>query len=201
MSWRVAACVALPAFSLLAGCRGELEVEPHQSCVIAAAGADEVLLAGARILQREFGRVRIDREARRVETEPVEFRTTRESGTARDLYRGPSTMRKLAHLQVSRRGADAIARLRIDVERQDTARVANLHLPTGRFGDSPAYTPIERDAATTDRQNTVWTKVRRDLRQERALLDELRESFARATVPATQTAATQPARPEPQEQP
>jgi hypothetical protein len=136
-----------------------------------------VLTAASAILRREFGRVTIDREAHTIVSQPVEFRTTRDSGTARDLYRGRSTMRRIAQFSLGRRGGSTVARLRIDIERRDTARTLSAQPPTGRISDSHAQTPIERDAATTERQNTVWSRVRRDRKLERLLLEELRERF------------------------
>jgi len=56
-------------------------------------------------------------------------------------------------------------------------------LATGAYGlyaqerattDSPGeYTAINRDAATTEKQNTVWRTVRRDKNAERAILDQI----------------------------
>ena len=189
MTCRIAVLLVLPLVITLSGCGRELEMTQQQSRVVAATDADQVLLVAADILRREFGRVRVDRVAGVVESAPVEFNTTRESGTARDLYRGRSTMRRAACLSVGERGGAVVARLRIDIERQDTAR-ALAQPPTQRVSDQPAYTPIERDAATTERQNTLWTKVRRDRRLERALLEELCEEFA---PPAAEEAA--PAQP------
>ena len=88
------------------------------------------------------------------------------------------------------RGGSTTARLRIDLERQDTAQRAASPPDAYRLSDSPAYTPIERDAATTDQQNTVWTKVKRDRSLERALLEELCEQLAPAP---SEPVAEQPA--------
>ena len=69
-----------------------------------------------------------------------------------------------------------LARLRIDVERQDTDHRRVQQYQGTRLSDTPGgHTPIERDAATTRSQNTVWARVRRDRTLERALLDELQE--------------------------
>lgn len=169
----------------------------QQARLIDSTDPDEVLKAAARLLRREFGRVNVVAETRTVMAGPTEYRTTRESGTARDLYRGGSAMRRVGRLNIGRRGDSVIARLRIDVERQDTARAAAVGPPTGRLSDTPAVTPIERDAATTERQNTVWTFVRRDERLERALLEELQELFAAPPPPrqpaGEQSAAERPA--------
>jgi len=39
--------------------------------------------------------------------------------------------------------------------------------------DTPNETPIDRDAATTEEQNTLWRTLRRDRRSERELLDAI----------------------------
>lgn len=41
--------------------------------------------------------------------------------------------------------------------------------------DTPAQTPIQRDAATTPEQNTVWQKIRRDKPAERRILAQILE--------------------------
>jgi hypothetical protein len=174
--------IALPVLVLaalgLTGCAPGLEAPRYTTCLIETDDPDRVLQAAEVVLRREFGRLTVDREQRRIESDPREYTSARDSGTARDLVGARSRMRRVASFAVVRRGSGMLARLRVDLERQDTAQRAASPPDAYRLSDSPAYTPIERDAATTRRQNTVWTKVRRDQRLERALLDELRELFA-----------------------
>ena len=174
----------LPVPLWLTGCSQGLETRSFQSRIIQPASADDVFGAAQVLLRREFGRLKIESDARRVVTEPVEYRTSSESGTARDFYGGRSTMRRTAHLSVAPRGNGAIARLRVDIERQDTARREAFQPDRNRLSDAPSQTPIERDAATSTEQNTVWTFVKRDRRLERALLAELEEQFAPTPVAA-----------------
>ena len=119
---RVMIWLCLPVLWPLAGCMDSATVEAEQQRVIRDADAGEVLTAAAAILQREFGRVKVDRAAGRITTSPVEFSTERESGTARDLYRGRSTMRRIAQFGVGAAGGQTVARLRVDIERRDTER-------------------------------------------------------------------------------
>ncbi len=181
---RMVAFSVLPALWLLTGCADTGTVQALQQRVIDDADPDEVLVAATTILQREFGRCRVDASSRRITTTPIEFTTERESGTARDLYRGRSTMRRSAQLYVARTGGQTVARIRVDVERRDTERQTIMQPQGHRLSDNPGQeTPIETDAATTAQQNTVWTYVRRDRTLERAILDELREQFARLAAP------------------
>ncbi len=170
----------LGAAGFVAGCVDAAAVESLQQRAIPNADPDQVLAAATTILQREFGRVRVDPAARRIVTAPVEYTTERDSGTARDLYRGRSTMRRSATFMVGRSGGETVARLRVDIERRDTGRQMVMQPQAYRLSDSPGQeTPISVDAATTADQNAVWTRVRRDRQLERELLDELREQFAR----------------------
>jgi len=43
--------------------------------------------------------------------------------------------------------------------------------------DTPNDTPIDRDAATTEEQNTLWRTLRRDRRSERELLDAIEQAI------------------------
>jgi hypothetical protein len=180
----------VPVLVVVAGCAETPGVRTHQEeWAIAGADPDAVLAEAGAVLQREFGRVKIDRGARRIETAPVEYTTSRGSGAVRDVYGGRSTMRRVAYFTVGSRGGTTVAALQVNVERRDTVQRAVTPATGYRLSDSPgAETPVDRDAATTLEQNTVWTFVRRDRTLERQLLDEVRERFARgeaATQPAT----------------
>jgi hypothetical protein len=191
---RILGLVVLSGLVALMGCTDTVRPDARQERVIQDAEPDEVLAAATAILQREFGRVKVDRVARRITTAPVEFTTERDSGTMRDLYRGRSTMRRVGQLEVGRSAGRTVARLRVDVERRDTERQAVMRPRAYRLSDDPGQeTPIDVDAATTAQQNTIWTRVRRDRTLERALLDELREQFARLTLPPENAVAPAPA--------
>jgi hypothetical protein len=167
--------------------------------VIQAAVPDEVLAAAAQLLKREFGRVRIERGSRVIDAGPLEYTTERDSGTARDLVGGRSTMRRVANFGVSQVGGNTLARLRVDLERRDTERQMLMRPHAYRLSDNPGQeTPLDADAATSSQQNTVWTRVRRDRALERALLDELREQFAAReleTAPAPEVPSGTPPAP------
>ncbi|MBK9120217.1 MAG: hypothetical protein IPM18_11540 [Phycisphaerales bacterium] len=186
-------CCSCLVLSCLSGCAGGDRVAEMRQRTIPEATPSEVVEAVGLLLKREFGRVAVDRERGRVETAPVEYVTARESGTARDLYRGRSVMRRRATCVVGRSAGQTVAWLRIDVERRDTERQAAMQPRAHRLGDSPGQlTPIDDDAATTVSQNAVWTFVRRDAELERALLDELRTYFAPVVETGVETGTEVP---------
>jgi len=172
-----AALLALVVLSCLAGCSQGLESKRFQTRMIRSTSADEVFNAAQVVLRREFGRLNVEPESRRIVSEPVEYRAASGSGTARDLYGGASTMRRIAELAVVPRDEGVLVRLRVEIERRDTDRRESFQPEHGRLSDAPGRTPIERDAATTTKQNTVWTFVKRDRAIERALLAELQGKF------------------------
>lgn len=192
--------LAISALLGLTGC-ADVEIEPAQSRVVASSDPDAVLVEAATILRRDFGRTQIDATSRTIKTQPVEFVTTRDSGSARDLYGASSRMRRFATVTIAKRDSTVTARVRVDVERKDAPRTSSIGQPANPINDSPgAETPINRDAATSEQQNTSWTRVRRDYAMERAILDELREVFARLST-STEPETAPAANPEPSTKP
>ncbi len=173
------------ALSSLAGCSAT-EPASFASRSFDPVPAREVLDYAAGLLTREFGGIDRGRSADdRLVSNPVLFTTRDGSGSARDFYGGSSDMRRVAVVEVTRRDGRTLLRLRVDVERRDTSRVDATPAPVGGISDTPAYENTRwSDPATTSRQQSVWTRVRRDRAAERKLLDELIERFE----PADRTA-------------
>lgn len=178
-----------------AGCSSQTDFSAAQARVIDAP-ADEVLRAAEALLRQEFGGVRIERQSRRLITEPTEFTTSSESGTARDLVRARSRMRRTASLTVVEREGGSLARVRVDMDRLDSAQREAVQPEAYRLSDSPGYTAIERDAATTRRQNAVWTPVGRDRGLERTLLTDLEAKFNPGVQPSPRGEAVTESAPE-----
>jgi hypothetical protein len=189
MNVRLAAAATLYAAALCTGCSDTPPVELYQSRLIDCPAPVEVLRAAADELRTDFGRVSVDEAALRIETQPAEFVSNRQTGSARDLVGVKSTLRRTARFVAQPRGGQTLARVRIDVERLDITRDAFLVQSEDRLSDRPNLTPIERDAATSAEQNRHWTRVRRDSQLERALLDALDQRFA---ARATSTAPAAP---------
>lgn len=186
-----AACLCL---CVQLGCATSEPVTDFSGRAIPGATIDEIYIAGREVLSQEFDRIAAaDPVTRRIETAPEEFSTRRDSGTARDLYRNTTRMRRYATLVVDDRGGQPVARVRVDVERQDTDRAEQLQRPYVRFTDYPhEETPVERDAATTQRQNVLWSKVRRDRELETQLLNQLTRRLESGPAPAAGTPARTP---------
>ncbi|MBI5865420.1 MAG: hypothetical protein HZB38_13120 [Planctomycetes bacterium] len=175
---------------LSAGCASD--VDRQMATREITADADTTFASAVSVMRRDFDRLNIDRTARTITAEPQEFTTRSDSGTTRDLIRAPSKLRRVATLSVRPRGEDrAQVRLRIDRQREDTTRVEQSQPGQYRLSDAPGYTPIERDAATSTRQNSVWTNIGRDNVLEREMLGELERLFSKSTEPAAP--ASQPA--------
>jgi len=179
-----------------AGCAGSSYDTLYQTQQIESQDAVAVLAAAERILRTEFGRVTVDEERRMIVTAPAARAGDEAGTTGADRLRG-GVVRRTATLWLNRRGDSMVARLRVDIEREETAQQRAIPTGSGRLSDTPGYTPIERDAATSYRQNTVWTKVGRDRKLERALLDELRQRFnpqptTRAALAARHGAGDEP---------
>ncbi|MFN0136477.1 MAG: hypothetical protein ACKVS9_10235 [Phycisphaerae bacterium] len=175
--------VALLGMGLLAlcltGCAtdGDREQRASMSRVVSEPDAQRVLGRAAEILRREFGRVTIDAPGRRINTQPIEYQSASDSGTARDFVGARSTLRRVATFNCAARGETVLVQLRVDIEREESDRIQAQPQESGRFGDSPGHTPIERDAGVTRAQNQAWVFVKRDLRLERLLLEELQAVF------------------------
>jgi hypothetical protein len=54
---------------------------------------------------------------------------------------------------------------------QQTTEAYRMFQQDRELSDAPGQTAIERDAATTTEQNTVWRNVRRDKAAERRILE------------------------------
>lgn len=183
MRWGSIAWLALG----IIGCAADGEVSRFQSRWVPDAEPDAAYRAAEVVLRREFGRLASESGGRRILTEPRIYNATRESGAARDLYRGSSTLRSAATLLVAPRDAGSLVQVRVDVEREDSTRREVFQHEEHRLSDSPSRTALERDAATSTRQNTVWTFVRRDRALERAILDEVADRLSPA-APASNAA-------------
>lgn len=119
-----------------------------------------------------------------ITTFPAEFEERGGTGRFRDAaIRFPNRMRRKAIVRISQTGDHASVDCVVIRERLDTSdyRVFALNR---QFDDVNNQTPIQEDAATSARQNEVWTEVGRDRGMERQILNVVREKLGGATSPA-----------------
>lgn len=194
------ACIAAAlALVIFAGCAAEPQRVGFSAREIADAAPEEILAAARPVLQREFGRLQLDRGRARIVGGPSEYVASSGTGALSDAYRGRTTLRRTATFATAARGGSAVARLRIDVERRDTERPQITQREGSRLSDAPGYSAVETDAATSGSQNEVWTFLRRDTQLETALLAEVQAHFAtepprERDAPRAGTASGQPPR-------
>ena len=133
-----------------------------RSAVVDAAEAALVSL-GYRIEQNDVPRGVI--MGRQVDGVPLEGRAHPGVG-----LRSTAGGRRIAELRLHET-ADAVRiYCRVNVQEQATQAHRLFVFDRSGGGDAPSETPIERDAATTTEQNTLWRTVGRDRTAERAIL-------------------------------
>ncbi len=93
-----------------------------------------------------------------------------------------SLTRRIVEIRVEESGDRATVFCRVLVQEQ-TTRAHRMMAFDQSGSDSPATTPIEREAATTERQNTVWQTIRRDRSTERRILAVIGERLADSKNP------------------
>lgn len=102
-----------------------------------------------------------------VTTLPIESSTTERAGRTR------ARTRRVAEVRFADGGESLKVYCKVMV--QELASGAyGLYAQDRATTDSPGeYTAINRDAATTEKQNTLWRTVRRDKMVERTVLDQI----------------------------
>lgn len=119
-----------------------------------------------------------DRHSGVLTAESIDKKTVGVSTGARG--RPPVLIRRRVELRVKPVSAGVKVFCKVVVQHQTTE--AHRWLAFDRTSsDMPGRTPIERDAATTIEQNTVWETVRRDKATERAILSAILERMQPAS--------------------
>lgn len=166
-------CVCLP---LLGACAAP-GPSPLNFCVTHMQDADRsAVFQAAEDALLGFG-YRIDRRepaAGLLTTYPVEGAVRDESARGRTRLGTPRPMRRIAKVRIEERTGEVTVYCKVAVQEQTTEayRMREYDL---RTSDTPGYTPIDRDAATTKAQNTVWRTIRRDKRAERQILTAIEQ--------------------------
>lgn len=155
---------------------------------------NEAFAAGeAALIHQGYDLDRRDPSTGTLVTRPLESGYRERYGNQARRLGTEGRQRRVAKVQVAETPRGAKVYCRVTVEEQST-QVYRFLAESYRTGVSEESTAIDRDAATTARQNTVWRTVDRDRPAERAILDAIappaREPGSNEGEPP---AATQPA--------
>jgi hypothetical protein len=115
---------------------------------------------------------RRDEEAGVITTKPVRGPAGGEPRAPRISISDRSPTRHICEVRVTRGDAGTNVHCRVVVQQLAT-EAHRMFLQDRGISDSPAVTPIEREAATTEAQNQVWQAIRRDKIKERELLSAI----------------------------
>jgi len=169
------------AFGFIAGC-GAPAVSPVTFSVRLVEGADRIRVldaAEAALIDQGFRIERRDPTSNSLRSFPLEGPAS-ESGerTLRSRMSARRGIRRVAEVRVEDTPEGIRAACKVAVQQQTTQ--THRFFARERAGvDAPEDTPIDRDAATTEEQNTVWQTVQRDRAAERAILDAILETVQR----------------------
>ena len=94
-----------------------------------------------------------------------------------------SGVRRVAEVRVEQVGDVVSVYCQVLVQEQ-TTQTHRLLAHDQRGYDAPTDTPIDREAATTTQQNTVWRTIRRDRDDERQILTAIADSATPPDVDA-----------------
>jgi len=127
-----------------------------------------------------------------ITTYPVEYTERGGTGRFRDAspLKYPNRMRRKAIVRVSQSGDQASIDCVVITERLDTSDY-RVFAMNREFDDVNNQTPIDEDAATSARQNDVWTEVGRDRGMERQILNVARDRLRGETSPVPPPADAQ----------
>ncbi len=166
------AIVAIPL--LLAGCATTTVDLSHYSVRQVPPLEQTALLTIAEEAMREQGYVVYQRDASIGSIRASANATSTPQRISRMNQHSDSTRR---HAEILVQGDDEQPAVYCKVLLQQRVTEAHRMLQRDYSGqDTPNETPIDRDAATTEEQNTLWRTIRRDRRSEHDLLNAIDEA-------------------------
>lgn len=100
-----------------------------------------------------------------------------ETAATRDVFGREADERRVATIRILPDPAGSVVYCKVEIQ-QPYRDEFRLYADAHRASDTLSDTPIDRDAATTDEQNTVWRTLRRDRDLERSLLDAVLQAVS-----------------------
>ncbi len=122
------------------------------------------------LISEGYGIERADQAAGVITTQPIPAARRDGNVQAGGRLRSAPRMRRVVRVHVTRSADVVNVYCKVVVEEQATEALRMLQYDS-RVTDSPGETAIDRDAATTASQNTVWRTVRRDKAAEQRILE------------------------------
>ncbi len=176
---------------------GSTGMKRQNMCAKNDVTSQEALEIGRRVLAKQGFRLKsVDSDQLRIETQPTEQSVRGGEGRIRDsVVKMPNRVRRTATLEFSTRGEDLQAWCQVKIERLETADF-RVFQQQRNSEDAPLQTPIDREAATTAKQNTVWSGAGRDESMEREILADLHDRIQayKTAKEGKKAATTEPAK-------
>ena len=175
LRWRMIKVVSIAVISVLAGACAAPRSRAVNSAVRRFQAVDKpAIFDAAQTALRDLGYI-IDRQD--ASTGVLTTRPILDSPDDRRPHRparlsSSGRTRRVANVRVERTPETVNVYCRVVVEEQIT-QAHRLLASDYRGSDMPTDTPIERDAATTTEQNTVWQTIRRDKPAEQRILEAI----------------------------
>jgi hypothetical protein len=172
---RLAACsMLLGCPLLLVGCQNGGPSTTHFGVIrLTAADRIEVFqVSRDALLGLGFEVATADLDRGRIESLPAEENQLEFAARSRAFESG-RRQRRVASVRIESRDGEISVFCRVEIQEPST-EAHRFRASVNSSLDRPGETPIERDAATTPEQNTVWRAVGRDRDLERSILDAVR---------------------------
>ncbi len=115
-----------------------------------------------------------DRATGVIVTRPIPTTASAERIHARTRLRSSSRLRRLVQVRIAQGPGVINVYCKVALQEQ-TTEAHRMFRRDHAISDVPGETPIDREAATTEEQNTVWQTVGRDKAAERRILDTILE--------------------------
>jgi len=128
-------------------------------------------IAQAALTSEGFEIDQVDSSTGLVSTKPLPGSASEAAGRGQQIS-SRGGLRRVATVRLTRVGEATNVYCKVVVEEQ-TTEAHRFLFQDERGSDLPTETAIERDAATTAEQNTVWRMVRRDTAAERRIVDDI----------------------------
>jgi len=134
----------------------------------------EAFDAAEAALSEHFEIVTRDREQGFLRTAAVETRERQPAGRLGDAIGTPRSVRKFAEVRVEPVPGGVNIWCSVFVEENETS-AHRMFAQDRSLSDIPSDTPADREAATTEEQNTVWKQRGRDHAMERRIRARIRQ--------------------------